>query len=93
MLLFVMRAGQIQDGVEYPLTPDWSQENLNKLIKAAGGKIDSFFPALFAKMCQGTASRGTSRVRKRGRQCTAVEERRESLRVSEMSPPGSGRFD
>nr|ACU45095.1 60s acidic ribosomal protein p1 [Pfiesteria piscicida] len=32
---------------------DISEDNLNKLIKAAGGKIDSFFPALFAKMCQG----------------------------------------
>ncbi len=30
-----------------------SEDNLNKLIKAAGGKIDSFFPSLFAKMCKG----------------------------------------
>eukprot|EP00931_Biecheleriopsis_adriatica_P051478 TRINITY_DN2985_c0_g1_i1.p1 TRINITY_DN2985_c0_g1~~TRINITY_DN2985_c0_g1_i1.p1 ORF type:complete len:121 (+),score=60.46 TRINITY_DN2985_c0_g1_i1:72-434(+) len=32
---------------------DISEENLNTLIKAAGGSIDSFFPSLFAKMCQG----------------------------------------
>eukprot|EP00933_Yihiella_yeosuensis_P019092 TRINITY_DN154_c0_g2_i4.p2 TRINITY_DN154_c0_g2~~TRINITY_DN154_c0_g2_i4.p2 ORF type:complete len:118 (-),score=59.21 TRINITY_DN154_c0_g2_i4:55-408(-) len=32
---------------------DITEENLNTLIKAAGGKIDSFFPTLFAKMCQG----------------------------------------
>eukprot|EP00929_Paragymnodinium_shiwhaense_P117707 TRINITY_DN887_c1_g4_i1.p2 TRINITY_DN887_c1_g4~~TRINITY_DN887_c1_g4_i1.p2 ORF type:complete len:121 (-),score=66.88 TRINITY_DN887_c1_g4_i1:102-464(-) len=32
---------------------DISEENLNTLIKAAGGKIDAFFPSLFAKMCQG----------------------------------------
>eukprot|EP00929_Paragymnodinium_shiwhaense_P117706 TRINITY_DN887_c1_g2_i1.p2 TRINITY_DN887_c1_g2~~TRINITY_DN887_c1_g2_i1.p2 ORF type:complete len:119 (-),score=67.62 TRINITY_DN887_c1_g2_i1:63-419(-) len=30
-----------------------SEDSLNTLIKAAGGSIDSFFPALFAKMCQG----------------------------------------
>jgi len=89
---FVMPIAQIQDRVEYLWMPAWSQENLNTLIKASGGKIDSFFPALFAKMCQGTASRGTSRVLKRGSQCTAAEERRESLRVSEMPPQGSGRL-
>mmetsp|Transcript_84462 Transcript_84462/g.219821 ORF Transcript_84462/g.219821 Transcript_84462/m.219821 type:complete len:122 (+) Transcript_84462:147-512(+) len=32
---------------------DISEENLNTLIKAAGGSIDAFFPALFAKMCGG----------------------------------------
>jgi len=32
---------------------DVSEENLTTLIKAAGGSIESFFPALFAKMCQG----------------------------------------
>eukprot|EP00929_Paragymnodinium_shiwhaense_P055188 TRINITY_DN2767_c0_g2_i1.p2 TRINITY_DN2767_c0_g2~~TRINITY_DN2767_c0_g2_i1.p2 ORF type:complete len:120 (-),score=73.78 TRINITY_DN2767_c0_g2_i1:27-386(-) len=32
---------------------DVSEENLNTLIKAAGGSIDAFFPSLFAKMCQG----------------------------------------
>merc|ERR1711862_473074 len=30
-----------------------SEENLNKLIKAAGGSIEPFFPTLFAKMCEG----------------------------------------
>merc|ERR1719377_20551 len=30
---------------------DISEENLNTLIKAAGGSIEPFFPALFAKMC------------------------------------------
>merc|ERR1719443_1693655 len=30
-----------------------TEENLNKLIKAAGGSTSSFFPSLFAKMCKG----------------------------------------
>merc|ERR1740133_950749 len=30
---------------------DITEDNLNKLVKAAGGKIDPFFPALFAKIC------------------------------------------
>merc|ERR1711924_460572 len=30
---------------------DITEENLNKLIKAAGGKVEPFFPALFAKIC------------------------------------------
>jgi len=29
-----------------------SEENINTLIKAAGGSIEPFFPALFAKMIQ-----------------------------------------
>merc|ERR1719291_1274634 len=32
---------------------DITEDGLNTLIKAAGGSIDSFFPALFAKMCSG----------------------------------------
>merc|ERR1719168_242175 len=32
---------------------DVSEENLTTLIKAAGGSIEPFFPALFAKMCSG----------------------------------------
>merc|ERR1719456_896627 len=30
---------------------DITEENLNALIKAAGGKVEPFFPALFAKIC------------------------------------------
>merc|ERR1719281_845180 len=32
---------------------DITEESLNTLISAAGGKIEPFFPALFAKMCAG----------------------------------------
>mmetsp|Transcript_66234 Transcript_66234/g.158434 ORF Transcript_66234/g.158434 Transcript_66234/m.158434 type:complete len:121 (+) Transcript_66234:73-435(+) len=30
-----------------------SEESINKLIKTAGGSVDSFWPPLFAKMLQG----------------------------------------
>eukprot|EP00420_Gonyaulax_spinifera_P037420 CAMPEP_0197886262 /NCGR_PEP_ID=MMETSP1439-20131203/15933_1 /TAXON_ID=66791 /ORGANISM="Gonyaulax spinifera, Strain CCMP409" /LENGTH=111 /DNA_ID=CAMNT_0043506029 /DNA_START=61 /DNA_END=393 /DNA_ORIENTATION=+ len=32
---------------------DISEESLNTLIKASGGSVESFFPALFAKICKG----------------------------------------
>jgi len=32
---------------------DLSEDNINTLIKAAGGSIEPFFPSLFAKMLQG----------------------------------------
>eukprot|EP00913_Durusdinium_trenchii_P024964 g23430.t1 len=32
---------------------DISEDNINTLIKAAGGSTSSFFPALFAKLCAG----------------------------------------
>mmetsp|Transcript_114296 Transcript_114296/g.369301 ORF Transcript_114296/g.369301 Transcript_114296/m.369301 type:complete len:98 (+) Transcript_114296:73-366(+) len=32
---------------------DISADNLNTLIKASGGSVDSFFPSLFAKICKG----------------------------------------
>eukprot|EP00933_Yihiella_yeosuensis_P036013 TRINITY_DN296_c1_g1_i3.p1 TRINITY_DN296_c1_g1~~TRINITY_DN296_c1_g1_i3.p1 ORF type:complete len:117 (-),score=56.59 TRINITY_DN296_c1_g1_i3:65-415(-) len=47
--LFCAYAAMILKDSELEVT----EENLNTLIKAAGGKIDSFFPTLFAKMCQG----------------------------------------
>merc|ERR1719468_1437861 len=47
--LFCSYAAMILKDSELDITED----SLNTLIKAAGGKIDSFFPALFAKMCQG----------------------------------------
>mmetsp|Transcript_58997 Transcript_58997/g.167409 ORF Transcript_58997/g.167409 Transcript_58997/m.167409 type:complete len:124 (-) Transcript_58997:128-499(-) len=47
--LFCAYAAMILKDSELDITED----NLNTLIKAAGGSIDSFFPALFAKMCQG----------------------------------------
>merc|ERR1711924_156074 len=45
--LFCAYAGMILTDSEVDITED----NLNKLIKAAGGKVDAFFPALFAKIC------------------------------------------
>eukprot|EP00933_Yihiella_yeosuensis_P019095 TRINITY_DN154_c0_g4_i1.p2 TRINITY_DN154_c0_g4~~TRINITY_DN154_c0_g4_i1.p2 ORF type:complete len:117 (-),score=59.88 TRINITY_DN154_c0_g4_i1:50-400(-) len=47
--LFCAYAAMILKDSELEITED----NLNTLIKSAGGSIDSFFPALFAKMCQG----------------------------------------
>ncbi|CAE7335332.1 unnamed protein product [Symbiodinium natans] len=47
--LFCAYAAMILKDSELDITED----NLNALIKAAGGSIDSFFPALFAKLCQG----------------------------------------
>eukprot|EP00445_Apocalathium_hangoei_P003956 CAMPEP_0203863324 /NCGR_PEP_ID=MMETSP0359-20131031/14102_1 /ASSEMBLY_ACC=CAM_ASM_000338 /TAXON_ID=268821 /ORGANISM="Scrippsiella Hangoei, Strain SHTV-5" /LENGTH=78 /DNA_ID=CAMNT_0050780849 /DNA_START=200 /DNA_END=432 /DNA_ORIENTATION=- len=47
--LFCSYAAMILQDSELEIT----EENMNKLIKAAGGSIDSFFPALFAKMCLG----------------------------------------
>eukprot|EP00928_Gymnodinium_smaydae_P052185 TRINITY_DN3596_c0_g2_i2.p1 TRINITY_DN3596_c0_g2~~TRINITY_DN3596_c0_g2_i2.p1 ORF type:complete len:119 (+),score=62.07 TRINITY_DN3596_c0_g2_i2:156-512(+) len=47
--LFCAYAAMILKDSELDITED----NLNKLIKAAGGSIDKFFPALFAKICQG----------------------------------------
>merc|ERR1719436_92299 len=32
---------------------DITEENINKLIKTAGGSVDAFFPALFAKILAG----------------------------------------
>eukprot|EP00931_Biecheleriopsis_adriatica_P072120 TRINITY_DN4615_c0_g2_i1.p1 TRINITY_DN4615_c0_g2~~TRINITY_DN4615_c0_g2_i1.p1 ORF type:complete len:121 (+),score=58.24 TRINITY_DN4615_c0_g2_i1:69-431(+) len=47
--LFCAYAAMILKDSELEITED----NLNTLIKAAGGSIESFFPSLFAKMCQG----------------------------------------
>eukprot|EP00933_Yihiella_yeosuensis_P031201 TRINITY_DN2474_c2_g1_i1.p1 TRINITY_DN2474_c2_g1~~TRINITY_DN2474_c2_g1_i1.p1 ORF type:complete len:118 (+),score=57.33 TRINITY_DN2474_c2_g1_i1:73-426(+) len=47
--LFCAYAAMILKDSEIDITED----NINKLIKASGGKIDSFFPTLFAKMCEG----------------------------------------
>uniref|UniRef100_A0A7S4R0Q0 60S acidic ribosomal protein P1 n=1 Tax=Alexandrium monilatum TaxID=311494 RepID=A0A7S4R0Q0_9DINO len=30
-----------------------SEDNINTLVKAAGGEVDSFFASLFAKICKG----------------------------------------
>eukprot|EP00418_Pyrodinium_bahamense_P087326 CAMPEP_0179061890 /NCGR_PEP_ID=MMETSP0796-20121207/26646_1 /TAXON_ID=73915 /ORGANISM="Pyrodinium bahamense, Strain pbaha01" /LENGTH=80 /DNA_ID=CAMNT_0020758781 /DNA_START=51 /DNA_END=289 /DNA_ORIENTATION=- len=32
---------------------DISEDNMNTLIKTAGGSVDSFFPSLFAKIVKG----------------------------------------
>merc|ERR1711876_135255 len=32
---------------------DISEDNINTLIKAAGGSVEAFFPSLFAKICKG----------------------------------------
>eukprot|EP00933_Yihiella_yeosuensis_P031531 TRINITY_DN250_c3_g2_i1.p2 TRINITY_DN250_c3_g2~~TRINITY_DN250_c3_g2_i1.p2 ORF type:complete len:119 (+),score=61.76 TRINITY_DN250_c3_g2_i1:101-457(+) len=47
--LFCAYAAMILKDSELEIT----EESLNTLIKASGGSIDSFFPALFAKMCKG----------------------------------------
>ncbi|CAE7557435.1 unnamed protein product [Symbiodinium natans] len=47
--LFCAYAAMILKDSELDITED----SINSLIKAAGGSIDSFFPALFAKLCQG----------------------------------------
>ncbi|CAE7667353.1 unnamed protein product [Symbiodinium pilosum] len=47
--LFCAYAAMILKDSELDITED----NINTLIKASGGSIDSFFPALFAKLCQG----------------------------------------
>eukprot|EP00928_Gymnodinium_smaydae_P033315 TRINITY_DN238_c0_g1_i2.p2 TRINITY_DN238_c0_g1~~TRINITY_DN238_c0_g1_i2.p2 ORF type:complete len:119 (-),score=60.12 TRINITY_DN238_c0_g1_i2:54-410(-) len=47
--LFCAYAAMILKDSELEITDD----NINKLIKAAGGSIEPFFPALFAKICQG----------------------------------------
>merc|ERR1711924_269766 len=45
--LFCAYAGMILTDSDIDITED----NLNKLIKAAGGKVEPFYPALFAKIC------------------------------------------
>eukprot|EP00928_Gymnodinium_smaydae_P033314 TRINITY_DN238_c0_g1_i1.p3 TRINITY_DN238_c0_g1~~TRINITY_DN238_c0_g1_i1.p3 ORF type:complete len:119 (-),score=65.39 TRINITY_DN238_c0_g1_i1:129-485(-) len=47
--LFCAYAAMILKDSELEITDD----NINKLIKAAGGKIEPFFPTLFAKICAG----------------------------------------
>merc|ERR1719229_336659 len=47
--LFCAYAAMILKDSELDITED----NINTLIKAAGGSIEPFFPALFAKMCKG----------------------------------------
>merc|ERR1712151_1194487 len=47
--LFCAYAGMILTDSGLNITED----NLNTLIKKAGGTIDSFYPRLFAKVCQG----------------------------------------
>merc|ERR1719432_732394 len=47
--LFCAYAGMILTDSSLDIT----EENINTLIKAAGGSIDSFYPRLFAKICQG----------------------------------------
>merc|ERR1719229_831106 len=47
--LFCCYAAMILKDSELDITED----NINTLIKASGGSIEPFFPALFAKMCQG----------------------------------------
>lgn len=36
---------------------DITEESINTLIKTAGGSVEPFFPALFAKMCKGKDTR------------------------------------
>mmetsp|Transcript_104914 Transcript_104914/g.197704 ORF Transcript_104914/g.197704 Transcript_104914/m.197704 type:complete len:122 (-) Transcript_104914:95-460(-) len=45
--LFCAYAAMILTDAEKDIT----DENINTLIKAAGGEIEPFFPALFAKIC------------------------------------------
>merc|ERR1719197_988416 len=47
--LFCAYAAMILKDSELELTED----HINTLIKAAGGSIEPFFPALFAKICKG----------------------------------------
>mmetsp|Transcript_70481 Transcript_70481/g.159999 ORF Transcript_70481/g.159999 Transcript_70481/m.159999 type:complete len:120 (+) Transcript_70481:88-447(+) len=47
--LFCAYAAMILKDSELDITED----NLNTLIKAAGGSVEAFFPSLFAKICKG----------------------------------------